>query len=450
MPKPAIKQMVLAALLLVGYVYVGYFIARTDTFLILTSFVFLFGIYIWIYNTVEDGSINQWITISILLRASLLFCIPNLSDDVYRYLWDGRLLANGIHPFSNVPEYFVSNTILPSILNQELFTKLNSPNYFTIYPPVAQGVFWLVAKVSADNIMVGIGVIRILIIGAEIGSIYLLKKLLTNFKLPAKNILLYALNPLVILELSGNLHLEAFMIFFLLLTVYLFTKERLMFSAIAFCFAICSKLIPLLFFPIILLSFRSLKKSVVFSVVVLIAGLILFIPVWDWGIVSGFSQSVSYYFKKFEFNASVYYLVREWGFWKYGYNIVQTVGWKLGLLSGTGVLIYSIVTHFKNQQLSINNQQLLKDWLWVYCIYLVFTTTLHPWYVLPLLAYSVFTNYRFTVLWSFLIFFTYGGYSLNGYTENLWIVIVEYLLVILFLIFELVSVRNSKVITEPI
>src|SRR5690606_31776628 len=88
-------------------------------------------------------------------------------------------------------------------------------------------------------------------------------------------------------------------------------------------------------------------------------------------------------------------------------------------------------------------QQLIKDWLWIYGIYLLFTTTLHPWYVLPLLVFSVFTNYRFAALWSFMIFFTYAGYSSKGYTENLWIVFVEYFLVIIYFAFEFIRPKFS-------
>lgn len=444
MPKPKSKQWLFTLLLFVGFFLIGNSVNREDTALILFLFSILFGAYFWIYHSAEEQSINFWIYVGIGLRLIFLFSTPNLSDDVYRYLWDGRLLANGIHPFSEVPEYFITENILPSILNQELFAKLNSPHYFTIYPPVAQAIFWSAYKISSENIFAGIIVIRVLVISVEVGSILLIKKLLADFALPAKNIVLYALNPLVILELSGNLHLEAFMIFFLLLSVYYLRKNKLHFSAIAFAFAVCTKLIPLIFLPIILLALPSIKKSLLYAAVVGSTCLILFIPLFDWEIISGFSESFSYYFKKFEFNASVYYLVREWGFWKYGYNIVQTAGWKLGLISGIGILLYTLISYFKNHKVILNNQQLFRDWLWIYGIYLLFITTFHPWYVIPLLAFSVFTHYRFTVLWSFLIFFTYAGYSIDGFTESLWIICVEYLLVILYLGYELINRKNLR------
>ena len=75
--------------------------------------------------------------------------------------------------------------------------------------------------------------------------------------------------------------------------------------------------------------------------------------------------------------------------------------------------------------------------MWIYGLYLLFVAILHPWYALPLLVFSIFTRYRFTVLWSFLIFFTYSGYTLNGYDENLWIVGIEYILVFSYLGYEL-------------
>jgi hypothetical protein len=70
-------------------------------------------------------------------------------------------------------------------------------------------------------------------------------------------------------------------------------------------------------------------------------------------------------------------------------------------------------------------------------IYLLFTTTVHPWYLSTLLAVSVLSDYRFAVIWSYLIFLTYGGYTAEGFRENLWIVSVEYVLVLGYFAYEL-------------
>ncbi len=69
---------------------------------------------------------------------------------------------------------------------------------------------------------------------------------------------------------------------------------------------------------------------------------------------------------------------------------------------------------------------------------------MHPWYVIPLVAFTVFTPYRYAVLWSGLIFFSYAGYSATGFSENLWITFVEYASVVVLLGYELV--RRTRLV----
>ena len=73
--------------------------------------------------------------------------------------------------------------------------------------------------------------------------------------------------------------------------------------------------------------------------------------------------------------------------------------------------------------------------LWAICIYLFLATTIHPWYAILPLALSVFTKYRFTIVWTGLIWLTYINYNYAEYHENLWIVALEYLGVLVWLVF---------------
>jgi hypothetical protein len=72
----------------------------------------------------------------------------------------------------------------------------------------------------------------------------------------------------------------------------------------------------------------------------------------------------------------------------------------------------------------------------VLTVYLVFSTTVHPWYITPLIMLSVFGNFRFSLLWSAMILLTYSGYQISGYKENALIPAIEYLVVFAFLFFE--------------
>ncbi len=444
---PKIKASSWLLFILSGFLYffIEYGIVRHETSKLLIAVGILFLIYSWIIKSIDEGEVTFWVIVAIVFRVSLLFALPNLSDDFYRFIWDGRLLAAGYHPFAELPRYYIEHKINIPGIDQALFEKLNSPDYFTIYPPVNQFVFWLSVKLSPHSILGSVLVMRSLIIGAEIGSLLLIGKILKHYQLFNKNILLYALNPLVIIELTGNLHFEVFLIFFLLASFWFLIKGNLIASALNFALAICTKLIPLIFLPL-LLARLGFKKSIQFYLITGFCCVLLFMPLLNMEIISGFRESIGYYFQKFEFNASIYYIVREWGFWMYGYNIIQSVGWKLALLSTFAILSYTLWDYLQNSKFKVQNInpnlancQLPTAYLFVISIYFAFSTTVHPWYVTTLVAFSAVSTYRFAILWSGLIFLTYVGYTAEGFKENLWLTSIEYVLVIGYLAYELIG-----------
>jgi hypothetical protein len=72
------------------------------------------------------------------------------------------------------------------------------------------------------------------------------------------------------------------------------------------------------------------------------------------------------------------------------------------------------------------------------------TTTMHPWYLATLVILSVFTRYRFTIVWSFVIVLSYQVYANSPWEENLWFVGFEYFIVLSCLIFELKRKKNIQ------
>jgi len=437
----------LLTLSLFGYLFVSYFFTRAESPQIVGLYSLLFVFYLSAYYLSDtDFKINQAVNFAIAFRFSLLVLVPNLSDDFYRFIWDGRLFNAGINPFEQLPTFYINHPeAAPPGIDQELFDKLNSKEYFTIYPPVNQLIFIIATWVSSSVQGAAI-TMRLFIIAAEIGSIFIIRRLLMAYHLPAKNILLYALNPLVILELTGSLHFEAIAIFFVLLSVYLLKKRKSIFSALSFALSVCTKLNPLIFLPVIAtrLSFSKTLKYYLFAALFIA---MCFVPLYDIQFIKGMTSSFSLYFQKFEFNASIYYLIREVGYYVKGYNIIGTAGKFLALTTFVVILLY---TFFEWRKHSVNTAyqskrsgNLLVSFLWVYLIYLVFTTTLHPWYITPLVAYSIFSRYRFPILWSGLIFFTYFNYYNDAYHEYIGIVIAEYVLVYAFMIYELFYKRED-------
>jgi len=265
---------------------------------------------------------------------------------------------------------------------------------------------------------------------AEIGSLFLLVKLLQQFDLPRHWVALYAFSPLVIVELSGNLHFEALMICFVLLSVWVLSRYSYWVASIPFALAIASKLLPLVFLPLLL---RRLGwvKTILFSLLTGLWVLLLFVPLLDLETVAHLGESIGLYFQSFEFNASVYYLVRWWGYQAYGYNIIQSAGKTLAILVFLLIWVYVAL---ENKPTTANLPQ---GMMWALFIYFSAASIVHPWYVCTLVALCSLTPYRFPLLWTALLPLTYFTYRTTAYTENLWLVGLEYLLLWVLLIWEL-------------
>ena len=424
----ALKDYVLAGIYLLCIFIIGYFLERYQTIPLLFSFSLLFLVYLLVILNNHIQPLFFYLTISMLARFILILSIPGLSDDFYRFIWDGRLLNEGINPFSLLPVEVLDNPASVPGINESLLNQLNSPEYYTVYPPVNQLIFWVSVKIFPQSIVGSVAVMRIFILFAESGSLFLIYQLLKIHQLPLKNILVYALNPLVIIELTGNLHFEALVIFFILLCLFLLHKKKIMIAGISFAFAIASKLVPVIFLPLFIS--RLKKKVILFFLVTGSITFLLFLPLLGSALFEGMSSSISLYFKKFEFNASIYYLVREAGYWIKGYNIIQTAGPYLALAV---LILIAAYTYWEwNKQF-----HLFFSFTWILFIYFIFATIIHPWYITPLIVFVLFTRIRFPIVWSYVIFFTYTFYQQNNFNENLLIVSVEYLVVIMALLTDL-------------
>ena len=434
--RPGQKVTLLIAFLSMGlYIQIGWFTERTHTDILLWSYTILFAFFYLLNNAIF--SYRGLIAFGILFRLVFLFSLPNLSDDYYRFFWDGLLANHGINPFGILPEEIIENPgiNIPAI-DRELFVKLNSPEYFTVYPPVAQFVFQFSAWAGGGRLPEAVLIMKLFIFIAELGSMYLTATLLRGLGLNRGRIFLYALNPLVIIELTGNLHFEAFMIFFILLSVWLLQNNKVVPAGVAFAGAIASKLLPVLLLPFFLKRL-GWEKAMVFYGFTLFFTVMSFWPFLSGELIEGLSSSIGLYFQKFEFNAGIFYIVRAIGFWIKGWDVIQVAGPWLGALSAFMIFLVFLMD-------KPHKGRLPGIFLWPLFIYLALSSIVHPWYITPLIAFGLFTNYRFPVAWSFFVFLSYAGYSPQGYTEQTWVLVAEYLVVFGVLIYELLRFRKNE------
>ena len=155
---------------------------------------------------------------------------------------------------------------------------------------------------------------KLIIIVSDIGIYHYGRKILFFLNDNPRKIFLYFLNPLIIIELTGNLHFEGVMLCCFAIGLFLFLKDKWMLAADFIAVSISIKLLPLLLLP---LFYQKLgfKKSIYFYSSVIGISAVTFVPFLTPKLYSNYTETIGLWFTNFEFNASIYYIVREIGYY---------------------------------------------------------------------------------------------------------------------------------------
>ncbi|HEX8423083.1 MAG TPA: glycosyltransferase family 87 protein, partial [Pyrinomonadaceae bacterium] len=176
-----------------------------------------------------------------LFRLSVLFAPPMLSDDIYRYVWDGRVQAAGINPYRYVP----ADDALKFLRDDAIYPNINRRDFApTIYPPLAQLLFFLWTRVSESVVWM-----KVLMVLFEAACWYALALLLASFKLPRARVLLAAWHPLAVWEIAGSGHLDALVVAFVAFALIAHRRGRESLTGALLASAVLVKLFPLVLFP---------------------------------------------------------------------------------------------------------------------------------------------------------------------------------------------------------
>jgi hypothetical protein len=434
----------------VFYATFAYDLVRTDTTKLLLLYL---GLFVFAFQIIKTtGFYFRLLVISaILFRLLLLFSMPNLSQDFYRFIWDGRLLLEGFNPYLYTPDSFVTNGIFPVPQAQALYDGMGelSASHYSNYPPLHQLVSFIAALVAGKSILGSVVSMRLIIIAADIGTLYFGKKLLERLKLPSNRIFWYILNPFIIIELTGNLHFEGVMLFFFVWCLYVLHSGKWKWAAVILGCSISVKLIPLLLLPLFFGYFVNRKKEastpvglknlISFYAITGITTLLLFLPFFSMQFITNYSKTVGLWFGQFEFNASIYYIARAIGYAVSGYNQIAIIG------KGLPILALLIILGFSFFRPNHSIPKLTTSILLAFTCYLFLSTTVHPWYLATLVVLCIFTNYKFPLVWSVAIILSYLAYSNTSNTENLWIIGLEYLIVFGVFIWEVLRKKRLPV-----
>ena len=184
------------------------------------------------------GRAPRWVLLWIVLVAigMRLVCLartPPLSTDVWRYLWDGRVINAGINPYRYPPQAAraprapedrkpPADVRTLRALRDENWRPINYKRVPTIYPPLAQMLFAGLARVRDRDAEAFRWAFTIF----DVASILVLIALLRRTGRPGERVIWYAWCPLSATEVTAGAHVDAFGLFLLLFALLLAARSR--------------------------------------------------------------------------------------------------------------------------------------------------------------------------------------------------------------------------------
>ena len=247
------------------------------------SAIYLVAAWIVIRARPSNSTVLIAVAFAILFRLSILFAPPYLSDDIYRYVWDGRVQAAGINPYRYIP----AAPELAHLRDETIYPKINRKDWaHTIYPPVAQVVFLLTTRISES-----VTWMKATMLLFELITIWAVAQLLTLLGRPRQLLLMYAWHPLVVWEFAGSGHVDAISICFIALALLAWQRKSDLGAGVALACATLVKLFPVVLVPAILKRDRWLIAPIL--AVTIIAGYLVYLsvgPAAVFGSLPGYTQ----------------------------------------------------------------------------------------------------------------------------------------------------------------
>lgn len=380
-----------------------------------TAFVLYGGAVLFVLHR-RAGSTRLILLAALLFRLTMWNSPPTLSDDIYRYVWDGRVQLHGINPYRYAPD-------APELiaLRNDLHAQINHREIPTIYPPLAQLLFIVVAAIDEDP-----AAIKLALIAFDFALCLLLVRFLALRRQDPRRVLIYAWHPLPLVEIAGSGHIDALGIFFLMAALYYLAAGRKSRAALALAAAFLAKLVPLILLPTFwknsgtapqqslrdLLRLEGRLPLLCFPLFCLL-GLLPYAAIGT-DMVAGLGT----YLRHWHFNDFVYSALRD---------LLQPVDPAAALHARwicSTLLVSTALYALKNATDPVRAA------FWLMGAYTLLSPTLHPWYLLWVLPFMPFFCRWAWILLAALVFLAYEvliDYSLTGiWNEKNWVKWVQY------------------------
>ena len=240
----------------------------------------------------------RWLwLIAIVFRLLLLFTTPTLSDDVYRYLWDGHVATEGVNPYT----YSLD---APELDRYEIPARAlaNQPELGTPYLPATQAVFAASALLFPSEPLT----MQVVMLAFELLAALALARLLRRVRVPDHRLMIYLWNPLVVVEVAHGAHLDALMA---MLAVLAFVYAGRNASPVALALGTLTRPLPALLLPVLWWRWGWRQRGLYAGIVV--AALVPFGLTAGWGLGrkstgTGLFGSIRTFSSEFRFNGGIF------------------------------------------------------------------------------------------------------------------------------------------------
>ncbi len=349
-----------------------------------------------------------------------------LSDDVYRYVWDGRLLQNGLNPFSNAPSDAYDDSLVTPLIDEAIYPQINHPSYPSIYPPVSQYLFYL-ANVISDTTVYGFKIVALIF---DLLTSMALWALLKAKNMSTWYVLIYWLAPLVILEFSLSSHQDVLLLPFLTLALLFQYRKQAVATALFLTLATLTKFIVALVVPALFLSFVG-RQRLKFAATVVLSSALIYAPFWFFFTPPELFGSLFDYLGQWQYNGSLYTVLER------GLSLISEDSSSIARSVVSGALLISLIG------ITLRVTDKVKAAYGCLLVYVALTTTLFPWYLV--IFFPFITLYRGSAIVSLLSLVWLSYWGLIGQIEtgfwydNWWLRTLEYVPFYVLLIIGLKS-----------
>ena len=424
----------------------------------LLAFAGYLGALLW---AERRGAPMRWVwAAAVCFRLLLLVTSPTLSDDVYRYLWDGHVANHGVSPYA----YAIDSPQLDH-LDTAVRAQANNSWMASPYLPAAQGLFLAVTALFPLHPIY----LQATMVLFDLASAWLIGRLLAHVRLPPRRLLLYLWNPLVIVEVAHGAHVDAWMVFLSLLAIA-FALGRSRFSLLNawplsplfLALAALTKILPLLLLPV-LFWYWDWRQRILCAVVA--AGLLIPSAMRaGWGLTGaltgqGLFGAIRIYSAQWNFNGGLFRTVQEAvGATAYGPPAVAARAIAaLALVVVALVVCWRARTYVRRRDLRFSLRLMAVPLM----AYMLLTPTAHPWYALFLLAFVPFLApgrrelrrlWLVALPWIYLsgaLVFSYLTYlDPQNFAEREWVRQLQWAPAHLLLLVAIIATRKSSILIK--